>query len=77
MVKKAVESESMAVETAFLYDAEIEHAGKHGTSWYRSKERKGGKNPFATNLLSKKWSLVEELSLHIMRFQQVTMVGHI
>ena len=75
MVIEAVESESMAVEVSFLYDTEIEHARKHNTSWYRSKE--GGTNPFKSYLMSKKWSLVEEMNLHIMRFQQVTVLGHI
>ena len=76
MVMEAVESESMAVEVAFLYDYEIEHSRKHGTSWYRSKERRDP-NPYTTYLMSKKWSLVEEMNLHIMRFQQVTVLGHI
>ena len=77
MVLEAVESESMAVEVSFLYDSEIEHARKHNTSWYRSKERREGGYPFNSYLMSKKWSLVEEMNLHIMRFQQVTVVGHI
>ena len=74
---EAVESESMAVEASFLYKYEIEHARKNGTSWYRSKGRREAVSPYSTYLMSKKWSLVEEMNLHIMRFQQVTVVSHI
>ena len=39
--------------------------------WYRSKEKKGGQNPFGSYMLNKKWSLEEKFNNHIMRFQQV------
>ena len=39
--------------------------------WYRSKEKKGGNNPFASYLLNKKWTLEEEFNNHMLRFQQV------
>ena len=39
---------------------------------YRSKERKGGVNPFSSYMLNKKWTLEEEFNNHMLRFQQVT-----
>ena len=40
---------------------------------YRSKERKStGENPSGSFMLNKKWTLEEEFSNHLMRFQQVT-----
>ena len=67
MVQDAVRSGSSVVEKAFLYDYELEY-GK----WYRSKERKGGRIPFASYLLNKKWTMEEEFNNHMMRFNQVT-----
>ena len=55
------------VEVSFLYDEYLE-LGK----WYRSKEKKGGENPFASYMLNKKWTLEEEFNNHMMQFQQVT-----
>ena len=40
--------------------------------WHRSKERKGGLNPFGSYMMNKKWTLEEEFNNHMMRFQQVT-----
>ena len=45
--------------------------------WYRSKERKSGESPFASNMLNKKWTLEEEFNNHILRFQQVNVSGGI
>ena len=70
MVQDAVRSGSSVVEKAFLYDYELEY-GK----WYRSKERKGGRIPFASYLLNKKWTMEEEFNNHMMRFQQVTVTA--
>ena len=53
-------------EISFLWDDLIE-LGK----WYRSKEKKGGENPFASYMLNKKWTLEEEFNNHMMRFNQV------
>ena len=66
MVQNAVMSGSSVVESAFMYDYELE-LGK----WYRSKERKGGKSPWGSYLLNKKWTLEEEFNNHMMRFNQV------
>ena len=54
-------------EVSFMYEGELE-LGK----WYRSKERKGGVNPFASYMLNKKWTLEEEFNNHMLKFQQVT-----
>ena len=65
-------SGSAVVECSVMYDNELEWAKDYDTRWYRSKEKKGGKNPFASFMLNKKWTLEEEFNNHMMRFQQVT-----
>ena len=67
MAQDAVRSGSSVVLAAFLFDYELEW-GK----WYRSKQRRGGVNPFASYLLNKKWTMEEEFNNHMMRFNQVT-----
>ena len=54
-----------------MYDFELEWAKNFTTRWYRSKEKKGGINPFGSYMLNKKWTLEEELNNHMLRFQQV------
>ena len=71
MAKNAVESGSSVIEVSFLYDSELEWAKNYSTVWYRSKEKKGGSNPFKSYMLNKKWTLEEEFNNHMMRFQQV------
>ena len=74
MVKDLLESASSVVEMSFMWDVELEWATNRGTSWYRSKERKtGGRIPFASYLLNKKWTMEEEFNNHMLRFNQVTM----
>ena len=72
MVEDAIEYGNSVYEVGFLYKEEYDMAKKHGTSWYRSKEKKGGSNPFASYMLNKKWTMEEELNNHMLRFQQVT-----
>ena len=55
-----------------MFDLELEWAKDYNTSWYRSKGKKGGTNPFYSYLLNKKWTLEEEFNNHLLRFQQVT-----
>ena len=55
-----------------MYDHELEWAKNYSTSWYRSKEKRGGYNPFVSYMLNKKWNLEEEFNNHMLRFQQVT-----
>ena len=55
-----------------LYDFELEWAKDYNTRWYRSKDVKGGKNPFGSFMMNKKWTLEEDLNNHMLRFQQVT-----
>ena len=55
-----------------MYDYELDYAKNYSTAWYRSKEKKGGKNPFTSYMLNKKWTFEEEFNNHMMRFQQVT-----
>ena len=56
-----------------MYPNELDWAKDYNTRWYRSKEKKGGENPFGSYMLNKKWSFEEEFSNHMLRFQQVTM----
>ena len=66
MANDAVVNGSSVVELGFLYDFQLAQ-GK----WWRSKEKKGGMNPFASFMMNKKWTLEEEFNNHMMRFQQV------
>ena len=70
--ERILESGSCVVEIAFLYPFQIAKAKELNTSWYRSKERRGGAHPFASYMLNKKWTFEEEFNNHMMRFQQVT-----
>ena len=67
MVNDTVVNGSSVVEVGFLYPEYLD-LGK----WHRSKERKGGKLPFGSYLLNKKWTLEEEFNNHLLRFQQVS-----
>ena len=51
---------------------EFEYGKDYGTSWYRSKGKTAGKNPFGSYMMNKKWTLEEDFNNHILRFQQVT-----
>ena len=65
---------SAVVEKALLWEwYEIKFAKEKGKKWYRSKDRKGGMNPFTSYMLNKKWTLEEEFNNLMLRFQQVTM----
>ena len=55
-----------------LEEEEVKWAKEKGVKMYRSKERKGGVNPFSSYMLNKKWTLEEEFNNHMLRFQQVT-----
>ena len=68
MVQDAVVNGSSVFEVSFLWDYELEW-GK----WYRSKDRKGGQNPFPSYLMNKKWTMEEEFTKHMLHFQQVTL----
>ena len=62
---------SAVYEVSYLYDFELEWAKIYNTRWYRSKEKKGGNNPFTSFMMNKKWTLEEEFSMHLLIFQQV------
>ena len=72
MKDKILRTGSAVVECGFMYEFELEWAKDEDTSWYRSKEKKGGRNPFGSYMLNKKWTLEEEFNNHMLRFQQVT-----
>ena len=61
-------------EAAYWYDESwpsVFFAPEYG-KWYRSKDRKVGVSPFASYMMNKKWTLVEDFTNHMLRFQQVT-----
>ena len=66
-VRDAVRSGSSVRESSFLSDYELAFG-----NWYRSKGIRSGDNPFASYMMSKKWTLEEEFNNHVMMFQQVT-----
>ena len=68
MTQDAVVNGSSVVGVSFLYDYELQW-GK----WHRSKDRKGGRNPFPSYLMNKKWTMEEEFTKHMLHFQQVTL----
>ena len=71
---KILQEGSAVYEIGFMLDTEIEWAKDlYNTSWYRSKEKKGGRNPLCSHMLNKKWTLEEEFNNHMLRFQQVTL----
>ena len=72
MKDKILKKGSAVKESSFMYDSELKWAKDEDTSWYRSKEKKGGRIPFPSYLLNKKWTLEEEFNNHMLRFQQVT-----
>ena len=53
-----------------LYRADKEN--KFGRDiYYYSKEKVSGINPYQNYIMNKKWSLSEEFSMHMIRYQQV------
>ena len=46
---------------------------KHKTHWYRGTDTILSENPYSNWLSKKKWPLNEELNLHIMQYQEVTL----
>ena len=54
------------LEIAYLLPYEEEY-GK----WHKSKDKKGGRSPFPSVMINKKWWLEEQFNVHMMRFQQV------
>ena len=67
LIPGVVKTGTSVLEISFLLPSEMD-LGK----WHRSKDRKGGDNPFASYLMNKKWTLEEEFNNHLLRFQQVT-----
>ena len=49
--EKVLQNGFAVVEAAFMYYWELDWAKKYNTRWYRSKEKKGGKNPFGSYML--------------------------
>ena len=68
MAQDAVVNGSSVVQRGYLWDSQLQW-GK----WHRSKDRKGGQNPFPSYLMNKKWTMEEEFTKHMLHFQQVTL----
>ena len=49
---------------------------KHGYSWYRSTETVLSESPYLHWISKKKWALNEQLNLHMMNYQEVTLKPH-
>ena len=64
-VKAAVQNGTSVLEIGYLLDWELAYG-----NWYRSKDR-AAQYPFASYMINKKWPLEEELTNHLLRFQQV------
>ena len=67
MIQDAVVTGSSVVEVGFLFSYQLKW-GK----WHRSKDVKGGYNPYGAIMLNKKWTMEEEFNIHMFRFRQVT-----
>ena len=75
-----VESEVMRAGRAAYATTNAEIKGylshleeKYGTKWYRSTDTFMSESPFIGFISRKKWPLTEELNLHLLRYQQVTL----
>ena len=58
-------------EDILIYYSHLED--KHKTHWYRGTDTILSEYPYYNWLSKKKWPLNEELNLHIMRYQEVTL----
>ena len=67
MTQDAVKLGSSVIEASFMYDYELDYG-----PWHRSKDARGGYNPFPSYMMNKKWTLEEEFNNHLLKFQQVT-----
>ena len=67
LIPGVVKTGTSVLEISFLLPSEMD-LGK----WHRSKDRKGGRIPFPSYMMNKKWTLEEEFNNHMLRFQQVT-----
>ena len=70
-LKNALKNGTSVVQVPFLLQYELDYGKDFGTSWYRSKDKQAGKNPLASYMINKKWTMEEEFNNHILRFHQV------
>ena len=71
MVQRAIRTGAAVAQGAYMSDYELDWATDAGTQWCRSKDKKGGRYPFGSFMMNKKWTLEEEFNNHMLRFQQV------
>ena len=64
---------AFAVSTEDIINHHSHLEDKHKTHWYRSTGTILSEYPYYNWLSKKKWPLNEELNLHIMRYQEVTL----
>ena len=67
LIPGVVKTGTSVLENGLLYSVYLVH-GK----WHRSKDRKGGENPFGSYMMNKKWPFEEDFSNHLIRAQQVS-----
>ena len=64
---------AFAIENEFILKDYSHLEDKHKTHWYRGTDTILSEYPYSNWLSKTKWPLNEELNLHIMRYQEVTL----
>ena len=64
---------AFAVENEHILNYYSHLEDKHKTHWYRGTDTILSEYPYSNWLSKKKWPLNEELNLHIMQYQEVTL----
>ena len=70
VIRDGTHALAVANEDINIYYSHLEN--KHKTHWYRGTDTILSEYPYYNWLSKKKWPLNEELNLHIMRYQEVT-----
>ena len=71
VIRDGTHAYSTSNEDILNYYSHLED--KHKTHWYRGTDTILSEYPYYNWLSKKKWPLNEELNLHIMRYQEVTL----
>ena len=71
VIRDGTHAFAVASEDLVMFYLHLEN--KHKTRWYRGTSTILSEYPYSNWLSKKKWPLNEELNLHIMRYQEVTL----
>ena len=71
VIKAGTHAYALATEDILNYYSDLED--KYKTHWYRGTDTILSEYPYTNWLSKKKWPLNEELNLHIMQYQEVTL----